>query len=374
MINDKQGIGTLNHPIEKVDFEKAIVKQLTKLLSEDLSADLLENCKACENTNANTATIYFLLNDRHYIADNGFTVDDDYIEVTSDKYKYSKWKEHYGSNLIYTLNIRTDEKWFKLRDKDAVINDIFTALLKSVSFEQLVLINIILIKQKYYNPIASMWVFQQCFYDTAYKYDDGAYQLITRFCMVNITEYCDFILINHKQLPLYFAKDTTELKAIIYRILNNGYLNLTNAKHKEVVNNIFNWSKQFDVIDDEIINFLTHKGKSYKCVLNLKYFSALAVNLKVNYSVLDEAKGNIFPFTFKINSKAELEHFIDFLVTNSSYIYICKNIIENSQAQIVTSGYKTVLTDWLKTADKHPDSKTCQNILYIIAKVFNYKK
>lgn len=374
MINGKQGIGTLTHPIEKANLEKVIVKQLTKLLSDDLSADLLENCKACENTETNTANIYFLFNDRHYIADNGFTVDDDYIQVTSNKHIYCKWKESYSSNLLYTLNIRTNEKWFKLRDKDTVIKDIFTALLKSVSFEQLILINLILIKQKYYNPIASMWVFQQCFYDTAYRYDNDAYQLITRFCMVNITEYCDFILINQKQLPLYFAKDTTELKAIINRILNNGYLDLTNVKHKEVVNNIFNWSKQFDVIDDVIIDFLTYKGKSYKCVLNLKYFSALANYLKVRPSVLDEAKGNIFPFIFKINSKAEIEHFIDFLVVNSSYISICENIIENSQAQIVTSGYKTVLTDWLKTANKHPDSKICQNILYIITKVFNYKE
>lgn len=374
MINGKQGIGTLNHPIEKAVLEKVIVKQLTKLFSDDLSADLLENCKACENTETNTANIYFLFNDRHYIADNGFTVDDDYIQVTSNKHIYCKWKESYSSNLLYTLNIRTNEKWFKLRDKDTVIKNIFTALLKSVSFEQLILINLILIKQKYYNPIASMWVFQQCFYDTAYRYDNDVYQLITRFCMVNITEYCDFILINQKQLPLYFARDNIELKAIIYRILNNNYLNLTNAKHKEVVNNIFNWSKQFDVIDDVIIDFLTYKGKSYKCVLNLKYFSALANYLKVRPSVLNEAKGNIFPFVFKINSKAELEHFIDFLVVNSSYISICKKIIDNSQAQIVTSGYKTVLTDWLKTANKHPDSKICQNILYIITKVFNYKE
>lgn len=376
MINTKDVAGILSKPITRETVEKAVVTQLTELYGDTLAQDLLDNCDLCKNSYARTTDhvpIYFMISqpdgDSYH----------KHFDITCDLYKKEDWRDkHY----VHTLNVRTNNKWVGLKDKNAVLHDIFACLVKSISDMQLVTLIYHLATEQHYNIVASNWVFQQSIYDTAYQYNNDIYDRINNFAKCHLHDYCNFILLNQKELPAYFAKDTNKLATMIGCTLNYEVsLYLNNAKEKLAVDTLIKWGNQFKQMDSSnLAYFLAGQGQNYSCQLNIKFLPTVLSEVVSHFygggkdftNIVKENHGNVFPFTFVVSSKQDIDDLIDQLLSERDFLINTKFLMQKTKMSIVTKGYEQVLQDWLKTAAKHPNSKTCQKISQIVNQVFNY--
>lgn len=381
MINTKDVVGILSKPITRETVEKALIAQLTELYGDTLAQDLLHNCGLCKNSYVRTTDyvpIYFI------IAHPDDDLDEEHFDITCDSDRKEDWQDIYSSkSYISTLNVRTNNKWVDLKDKDAVLHDIFTCLVKSISTMQLVTLIYHLASKQHYNIIASNWVFQQSLYDTAYQYDNDIYNRINGFASHHLHDYCNFILLNQKELPAYFAKDTNKLAVMIGCLLNDGVsLDLNNAKEKLAVDTLIKWGNQFKQMDgSNLAYFLAGQGQNYSCQLNIKFLPILLSEIVSHFygggeeftNIVKENHGNVFPFTFVVSSKQDIDDLIDQLIDDRDFLINTKFLMQKTKMSIVTKGYEPVLQSWLKTADEHPNSKMCQKIMQIVNQVFNYQ-
>lgn len=376
MINTKDVVGILSKPITQKTVEKALVTQLTELYGDTLAQDLLDNCNLCKNSYARTTDyvpIYFIIS---YPDGNSYGK---HFDITCDSYKKEDWKDEY---YVHTLNVRTNNKWVGLKDKNAVLHDIFTCLVKSISAMQLVTLICILASKQHYNIVASNWVFQQSLYDTAYQYNNDIYSRINSFASNHLHDYCNFILLNQKELPAYFAKDTNKLATMIGCTLNDEVsLDLNNAKEKLAVDTLIKWGNQFKQMDSSnLAYFLAGQGQNYSCQLNIKFLPTVLSEVVSHFyggekdftNIVKENHGNVFPFTFVVSDKQDIDDLIDQLLSERDFLINTKFLMQKTKMSIVTKGYEQVLQDWLKTAKEHSNTKICQKIIQIVNQVFNY--
>lgn len=384
MINTKDVAGILSKPIARETVEKTLVAQLTELYGDTLAQDLLDHSNICKySTNfrkASCVPIYFVIT-----AYNGSYNSDvlKSFDVTCNSKELSVWRERYSSkDYILALNVRIDYNWLHLKGKDIVVHNIFTCLVKSISTIQLVELIKILSWKQHYNIIASNWIFQQSLYDTAYQYDDDIYDRVNSFASHHLKDYCNFILLNQKELPAYFTKNTNKLSAMIGCVLNEEVsLDLNNAKEKLVVDTLIKWGNQFKQMDgSNLAYFLADQGRTYSCQLNIKFLPTLLSEMVSHFygggedftNIVKENHGNVFPFTFVVSSKQDIDDLIDQLLDDRDFLINAKFLMQKTKISIVTKGYEQVLQDWLKTADEHPNSKMGQKIMQIVNQVFNY--
>lgn len=377
MINTKDAAGILSKPIARETVEKALVSQLTELYGDTLAQDLLDSCDLCKNSYARTTNnvpIYFII--VHPDGD----LNSKRFDITCDSEKEEDWQdEHY----VQTLNVRANNKWVGLEDKNAVLHDIFTCLVKAISDIQLVALICILASKQHYNIVASNWVFQQSLYDTAYQYDSNMFNRINNFARHHLHDYCNFILLNQKELPAYFTKDTNKLSAMIGCTLNDEVsLDSNDAKEKLAVDTLIKWGNKFKQMDSSnLAHFLAGQGQNYSCQLNTKFLPTLLAEIVSHWygggkkftDVIKENHGNVFPFTFVVNSKQDIDDLIDQLLSDGDFLSNATFLMQNTKMSIATKGYEPVMQGWLKTAHEHPTSKMCQRIIQIINKVFKYQ-
>lgn len=384
MINTKDVAGILSKPIARETVEKTLVAQLTELYGDTLAQDLLDHSNICKySTNfrkASCVPIYFVIT-----AYNGSYSSDVLkpFDVTCNSKELSVWRERYSSkDYILTLNVRIDYNWLHLKGKDIVVHNIFTCLVKSISTIQLVELIKILSWKQHYNIIASNWVFQQSLYDTAYQYDDDIYDRVNSFASHHLKDYCNFILLNQKELPAYFTKDTNKLATMIGCTLNDEVsLDLNNAKEKLAVDTLIKWGNQFKQMDSSnLAYFLAGQGQNYSCQLNIKFLPTVLSEVVSHFygggkdftNIVKENHGNVFPFTFVVSDKQDIDDLIDQLLSERDFLINTKFLMQKTKMSIVTKGYEQVLQDWLKTAKEHSNTKICQKIIQIVNQVFNY--
>lgn len=267
-------------------------------------------------------------------------------------------------------------------NKNTTLHDIFTTLMTTSSDEYLIDIINNLAHKEYYNYLSSMWLFQQSCYNTAYQYNNHTYSTIKQFAKDNLDDYCDFILLNQKLLPTYFAKDIRQLLMMSECVLNNYLLKLDNIKQKTVVDNVFHWGIQFNQITNSnyaFLDFLINQGKNYQCQLNLNCLTAFWHRANSNSydgnnfeTMIMDTYGDIFPFTFTVNSQHDIDDLINYMLKDEDFRKECTILIQETKAKIVVNGYEDTLSKWLNIANNHSKNKMYQKITKFINQVFMY--
>ena len=198
-----------------------------------------------------------------------------------------------------------------------------------------------------------------------------------------LSDYCDFIIINHDELPAYFKKDINMLIAMANRVYRSECLSFTNLKYKITVNILLDWIEQFKLANNKAIFNFVLGG----CVMTSHQFSLTALteflanmprplpyftdNVRAAH---DRAfKCERYPFTFKITNKEEIDKLINLLATKPKCLSVAIAIMKYTQAKIDIRDYQSELANRLKLAVAKPQDKTNQRIIQIIKQVFKYQ-
>ena len=378
MINSNYTTGDLNCPIKWADVKETLITQLMKSSgSERAVHELLTDCPACQSHyyRKKSITLYFAFNN------GGYPVHPTFLDVTSNKNIYLRWLERGDNMYLFTRSVPITCDWYHLHEKEQVLRDIYAALIEILSFKQLFFAINTLVANEICPPLISFWIFQQELYHNSNIAD--AYYEIDNFCKDMLSDYCDFIIINHDELPAYFKKDINMLIAMANRVYRSECLSFTNLKYKITVNILLDWIEQFKLANNKTIFNFVLGG----CVMTSHQFSLTALteflanmphplpyftsNVRAAH---DRAfKCERYPFTFKITNKEEIDKLINLLATKPKCLSVAIAIMKYTQAKIDIRDYQSELANRLKLAVAKPQDKTNQRIIQIIKQVFKYQ-
>lgn len=385
MINTNCVTGNLSCPIKWADVKKTLITQLIKSSTSKLAVkELLIDCPACQDQHYQPKSIvlhYAIMLDHPYGNFDGCPIYPTFLEVTSNKDTYLEWQNDIDKIYLFTRNVPITCDWYHLHEKKQVLRDIYTALIETLSFKQLFFVINTLAADEKCSPLISFWIFQQEFYHNSNI--ANAHYEIDNFCKSKLDDYCDFIIINHEELSSYFKKDVNKLIAMINRVFRSDCLSFENVKYKIVINILFDWIKQFNLTTNKIvINYVLGKYAETSHQFSLTTLTEFLANMPhpLPYFTNNVRAAHdkllpyeIYPFTFEITNKKEINNLINLLVAKSKCLNVAIAIMQYTQAKIDIRDYESELANRLKLAIAKPHDKTNQRIIQIIKKVFKYQ-
>lgn len=385
MINTNYTTGDLNCPIKWADVKETLITQLMKSSTSKLAVKkLLTDCPACQDQHYQPKSIilhYAIMLYYPFGDFDGYPMYPTFLEVTSNKDEYLEWQKNINEIYLFTRSVPITCNWYHLHDKEQVLRDIYTALIDTLSFKQLFFVINTLAADEICLPLISFWVFQQEFYNNSNI--ANAHYEIDNFCKSKLDDYCDFIIINHNELPVYFKKDMNKLIAMANRVFRSDCLSFENTKYRITVNILFDWIKQFKLTTNKIvINFVLGKCDKISHQFSLTTLTEFLANMprplpyftdNVRAAHDELFPYDVYPFTFTITNKKEIEDLINLLVTKPKCLSVAIAIMQYTQAKIDIRDYQSELANRLQLVSANPHDKTNQRIIQIIKQVFKYQ-
>lgn len=180
-----------------------------------------------------------------------------------------------------------------------------------------------------------------------------------------------------------FKKDMNKLIAMANRVFRSDCLSFENTKYRITVNILFDWIKQFKLTTNKIvINFVLGKCDKISHQFSLTTLTEFLANMprplpyftdNVRATHDELFPYDVYPFTFTITNKKEIEDLINLLVTKPKCLSVAIAIMQYTQAKIDIRDYQSELANRLQLVSANPHDKTNQRIIQIIKQVFKYQ-